>query len=179
MRAHPACERLQRARALNSKVHSRTGAQSRSHDCQLRQLRLLGHQRWPLQPGRWQHIFRAERECLHWERWWHGVPVNASRARVVVLKFLDAMRFISISEGMSPNSEITVDLRQRCDAWLERSDRILSMKSAAHNDGVHFTLSYDVYDPAHLPELMRSMAMRALGYQEEIIVGGAGAPDVY
>ena len=44
------------------------------------------------------------------------------------------------------------------------------MKSAAYNDGAQFKLGYGVYDPARLAEPIRSMAMRALGYQEEIMV---------
>ena len=65
-------------------------------------------------------------------------------------------------------------LQQRCDAWLKRRDWFLNMKSSARKDSVHFSLRRDIYDPVRLAEPIRSMAMRALGYREEIIVGGEG-----
>ena len=78
------------------------------------------------------------------------------------------------SDDVNPTAEITDDVRQQCEAWLERRDWFLNMKSKAREDGVHFNLRHDIYDPARLAEPIRSMAMRALGYREEIIVGGAG-----
>ena len=75
---------------------------------------------------------------------------------------------------MNPPAEIADDLPLRCEAWLERRDELLAIKSAAYNDGVHFTLKQSAYDPAFLSEPMRSMAMRALSYPEENIVGPAG-----
>ena len=60
---------------------------------------------------------------------------------------------MSISDDMNPHSESTDDLHQRCEAWLERRDEFLAIKSAAYNDGAHLTLKQSVYDPAYLVEL--------------------------
>ena len=79
---------------------------------------------------------------------------------------------MSISDDMNPHSESTDDLHQRCEEWLERRNEFLGIKSAVYNDDVHLTLKQTVYDPDRLSEPMRSMATRALGYCEEIIVGG-------
>ena len=75
---------------------------------------------------------------------------------------------------MNPPAEIADGLHQRCEEWLERRDEFLAIKSAAHNDGVHFALKQSVYDLAYLSEPMRSMVMRALGFPEQIIIGSEG-----
>lgn len=79
-----------------------------------------------------------------------------------------------ISDDMNPPADVTHDLQQRCEAWLERRDQFLNMRASAREDGTHLNLRHDIYDPARLSEPMRSMAMRALGYREEIIAGGEG-----
>lgn len=81
---------------------------------------------------------------------------------------------MSTPHDLNPPAQTADDLHKRCEAWLERRDELLAIKSAAYNDGVHFTLKQSMYDPAHLSEPMRSMAMRALGYPEEIIVDREG-----
>ena len=81
---------------------------------------------------------------------------------------------MSTPHDLNPPAQTADDLHKRCEAWLERRDELLAIKSAAYNDGVHFTLKQSVYDPAHLSEPMRSMAMRELRYREEIIVGEEG-----
>ena len=92
---------------------------------------------------------------------------------------LDAKHLMSISNDMNLRAESTDDLHQRCEAWLERRDEFLAIKSAAYNDGAHFTLKQSVYDPAYLSEPMRSIAMHALGYRAEIIVGDEGTRQTF
>lgn len=48
------------------------------------------------------------------------------------------------------------------------------MRASAREEGTHLNVRQDIYDPARLEEPIRSMAMRALGYREDIIAGGEG-----
>ena len=67
-------------------------------------------------------------------------------------------------------------LQRQCEAWLANRDHWLLAKwKARETDGAHFSLRPSVFDPECLTEPLRSMAMRALEYPEELITGSPGA----
>ena len=66
-----------------------------------------------------------------------------------------------------------VDLAAECEAWLTRRDRALIARDRARHcpGAMHFTLRRSVYDPEALAEPLRTIAMRALGYPDDLIAG--------
>lgn len=68
------------------------------------------------------------------------------------------------------STENDEQLRQRCEAWLTNRDRWLLAKSVARETyGAHFSLNPSAFGPERLSEPLRSMAMRALEYPEDLI----------
>lgn len=65
------------------------------------------------------------------------------------------------------------DLAAECEAWLTRRDRALTARDRARHcpSAMHFTLRRSVYDPEALAEPLRTIAMRALGYPDDLIAG--------